>query len=283
MLVWLIPLIIVVVSLVVLVVIILPKASKLKLIKTETLPETHSADVKEAIILQRIDRLRQDKLKGVNNVIGSAWRNFKNLIKKIYRQVQNLEDQYKKMQAKELREQGKVVEPEVIEKLLAEAKELIKEEKFLLAEKKYLEILSHDPKNTKVYEMLGNLYIRMKQPHEARQTFDYILKINPSDASVLTSLGEIAMQEKKYPEAIEYFEQATAKRPYNPKYLDFYIESCIMGQEISKAKQGTERLKEVNPENQKIIEFEKRIKAVEKKQKKTTKTDNPKQKDLFEK
>jgi len=283
MLVWLIPLIIVVVSLVILVIIILPKAKKLKLIKTETLPEARTAGVKEAIILQRIDRLRQERLQGVNNIVGTIWRNFKKFVKKIYRQVQNLEDQYKKMQAKELREQGKVVEPEVIDKLLIEAKELIKEEKFLLAEKKYLEILSHDPKNTRVYEMLGNLYIRMKQPHEARQTFDYILKINPSDASVLTSLGEIAMQEKKYPEAIDYFEQATTKRPYNPKYLDFYIESCIMGQEISKAKQGTERLKEVNPENQKIAEFQKRIKEIKKKQEKETNKSNPKQTDLFTK
>ena len=57
----------------------------------------------------------------------------------------------------------------------------------------------------------------------------------------------------------EYGTRAIALESSNPKYLDFLIGLAILEGRKKEGRQYLEKLREVNPENGKIEEFEKRL------------------------
>ncbi len=144
-------------------------------------------------------------------------------------------------------------------RMVKEGEEFIKEEEWDRAEKRLIEVISNDPKNTDAFEALGRLYLKKKDLQLAGQTFMFLHKLVPDDASVIVSLGEIAVQLGKPQEAFAYFKRASDLRPKNPKYLDFLTKGAIEMGDAHEAQQALDRLAEVNPENQKIPMFEKQI------------------------
>ncbi len=143
--------------------------------------------------------------------------------------------------------------------LLREAEEFERQSRYEEAERKYIAVVSLDPRNVDAYEGLGNLYLRMRKYAEAREALNFILKFRPDDASVLVSRGEVELAEGKPADALPHFARATVLRPGNPKYLDFFIETAILVGNRAEARRGLERMREVNPENNKIGEWDRRI------------------------
>jgi tetratricopeptide (TPR) repeat protein len=146
-----------------------------------------------------------------------------------------------------------------VARALDEALQLAHEEKFAQAENKYIEIISLDPRAVKAYEYLGRLYTKTKQFDQAEQSLRFAAKLQPNDASVRASLGELYMMEENWNMAVEELEKAIAKRGTNAKYLDMYIEAALAAKLTDSVRNGIKKLKEANPENQKIEEFEKRL------------------------
>jgi len=174
-----------------------------------------------------------------------------------------------------------------------EAEEFKKQGDFINAEKKYIEVISLDSKNIKVFKELGRLYFEQKNYEEAKQTFEHILKLKQDDEDIYASLAEIAKEkgdlklaEKEYLKILEinkqsaqtYFnlalvyqaigslKQAIATinkalkiEPNNPRYLDTMLEISIIIKDKALALDAYKKLMEVNPENQKIEEFKKQI------------------------
>lgn len=151
-----------------------------------------------------------------------------------------------------------------IKGLIGEAEGLVKNAQYELAEKYYLEALSLDFKNIDVYDGLAWLYVERKQYKEAREALEFILKLNPNYSDAYYGLAEIAKREERIDEAVEFAKKAVELSSSNPKYLDFLIEMCIMGKRAELAKSALEQFKMVNPENNKIAEFEARIKEFKK-------------------
>ncbi len=258
---WLIPLVILVLSAAIVIVLLLRKVPKVRVIDTETSLRGKARKVKEEIIRERLKRLRGPRL---SKLIKKSQHASQGLFKFGRRSVQRLKALEKHYQ--DLKEApanaGQLAGPETIKRMLEEAAELVREDKFGAAEKRYVEIISHDSKNVKAYEELGRLYIKIKQPAQARETFSFILNFQPADASVLVSLGEIALEEEDLRTALDYFEQAIELRPKNPKYLDFMINAALDLEEVEPARRGIDQLTKVNPENKKLEEFEERIKGL---------------------
>jgi intraflagellar transport protein 88 len=146
--------------------------------------------------------------------------------------------------------------------LAREADKLVKEEKYVEAEKKYIEALSIEQKNPKLYEKLGRLYVRNKNYDQARDTLRFASRLSPNDASVVAALGEIAFARNEFSDAITYFQHAVALRPRSPRYLDFLLEACIAGNNRAGAKEALSQLSAVNPENAKLSEFDRRINGI---------------------
>ena len=127
------------------------------------------------------------------------------------------------------------------------------------AEQRLIELISLDQKNSEVYELLGNVYVKTKQYDQARQTFEYAHAQKPNDASIVTSLGELAMRRGEVELATQYFNMAVDLKPNNPKYLDFLIDASLLSGQKKLAVKGLKLLREANPENKKIDEFAARI------------------------
>ena len=109
------------------------------------------------------------------------------------------------------------------------------------------------------YEGLGNMYLTSGQLDQARETFMFALRLSPDDASVNVSLGEIELRQGEPKHALPYFRKAVERRSKNPRYLDYLIDVALQVGSLKDARKGIQTLKEVNPENKKINEFEARF------------------------
>ena len=75
----------------------------------------------------------------------------------------------------------------------------------------------------------------------------------------MIALGEVHEALGDAREAYDYYLKGRLASPNNPKYLDFFIQSAIEVGEFYEAQQAIDRLREVNPENANIEEFEKML------------------------
>ncbi len=257
MLYWIVPLVFALIALVIIVVLMIRKIPQLRALNVEETLEEKLRRKKEDLVLERLKRISDSRFGRLTSKVGSIFKGAMKFGRKTVHRLKDLEEYYQEL--KESNEGVRKTDPEVVKRLLGEAGSLEKEEKYAAAEKKYVEIISHNPKHVEAYEELGHLYMKTKQMDQAKETFGFILNLHSDDASVLAAMGEISLGENEHEQALGYFEKAVAKRPGNPKYLDFMIEAALRSKKLSTARQGIDRLREVNPENSKLDEFEARF------------------------
>jgi tetratricopeptide (TPR) repeat protein len=254
MLFWLIPL-------VVMGVVLARRLPQLRVLDVGTLSEERAKKVKEAIILQRFDRLRSEKLGTVSKAAAGGVKAISDLGRRATQRLYRLEQYYQRLKSHSA-SAGHASDPETIKRLLDEAAAFVKEGEFIQAEKRYIEVVSHNPKNVDAYEGLGNLYFKNKQYDQSREALAFALRLAPDDASVHMSLADLDLAEGKPAAAVAHLRESVEKRPANPKYLDSYIEASLAAKLREDAQKGIARLKAANPENQKIGEFEERLAAL---------------------
>jgi len=184
-----------------------------------------------------------------------------------------------------------------IGKILRQADEALERGDGNFAERKYIEVIKNDKRNIEAYRGLGKVYMDMEKYQEAEETFKFLLKLSPRDDRVYNRLAMLAQSTGDLEKAAEYFERAInidntlairyydlgliyAKlnklapatqnfrravkiEPNNPKYLDQLLKISIICRDIELAKETLAKLKEVNPENQVIIEYENEIENFE--------------------
>jgi tetratricopeptide (TPR) repeat protein len=253
---WLIPTILIVISLVVSLVIVVRKIPQLRIMDVLSLPEEKFRQVKEFLLQQRFQRVAKERFGFLINFGAKAWKESSRQGRRLMQKVYSIEQHYRKMQKASAPVSS---DAETIRKMMEEAEALVGKEEYFEAEKIYIEILSQFPKHVKAYEALGNLYVLDRKYNQARETFNFALKLKQDDASIHTALGELEMKENNPTLALAEFAKAIEIRPNSPRYLDFFIESAIAAKNVAEAKRGVEKLREVNPDNQKIVDFDERI------------------------
>jgi len=229
------------------------------LIDVKTIPVDASAKKKEEIIADRIIRNLALKSKPFLKTVAHVWAWLRERFRELAHRVFELERRSEHLARKEW---DALTASTRMHAMAREADALVKEERYVEAEKKYIEALSIEQKNPKLYERLGRLYMRNKNYDQARDTLRFASRLSPNDASVVASLGEIAMAREEYADAITYFQHVVSLRPRSPRYLDFLLEACIMGGNRVGAKEALAQLSAVNPENAKLAEFDKRIRGM---------------------
>lgn len=255
-----IPLIIMVVSLAGIIFIIVRKFPVLAAIDVGSIKKEQEAEKKEKIIAARLER----KIRGLGKILAALLLpivlRLKGWFQKIYSKILEWEKYYAKKKTK-----APVAVPEMEQKIKAlsfAAEEDMKEGKIDEAEKKYIEIISLDHRNIEAYKKLGRLYLEQKNYDHAHETLEHILKLNPNDAETLIDLGLLQKQKGENEKALLTFERAVQLEPADPQNLDFLIEmSIIVGNKVL-AEETFKKLREANPENQKLAEFEERIKTL---------------------
>ncbi|MFA4846165.1 MAG: tetratricopeptide repeat protein [Patescibacteria group bacterium] len=250
--------ILLVLSLTVIGVVVYRKLPQIRVIDVASIPKEHERQVKEQLILSKIQRTGGAKFQGIARVategVKTVSRYGRRAVQKLYR----LEQYYQRLR-RTASEGTHSYSEDMIKQRLEDAQKLIDQDEFIPAEKIFIDVISHNPKSIDAYEALGNMYIRSGQMDQARETLQFTLRISPNDASVSVSLAELEMKQGHPKQALTFLRKAIEKRPKNPRYLDFYIEAAIETGSLKDARKGILALKDVNPENQKIEEFERRF------------------------
>ncbi len=246
------------VAIVVMVVVVIRKIPQLRVIDVDSIAKERERKIKEKIILSKIKRSGGAKLGAVAKTSVGAVNTVSKYGRRAVQRLYHLEQYYQKLRRSST-EGIHAYDTDRIRQRIEEAQELIRDEEFIPAEKIFIDIISHNPKSVDAYEGLGNMYIKSGQIDQARETLSFALRLSPEDASVRVSLAELELLQENHQAALPHLRAAVQKRSKNPKYLDFYIDTALKVGSLKDARKGITALKEVNPENTKIKEFEERF------------------------
>ncbi len=253
-----IPLILLVLSFLTVLVICFSKIPKLRVIDVSSVPEERTKLLKEKMIMEKFQRVGKIKLRLFRTLFSATAKAVTRTGRRAVQKLYTIEQYYQKLN-RAASEGQHAYAHEVLKKMSDEAKGLIKQQEYIPAEKIFIDMISHNPKSVEAYEGLGNLYLAKKEFDQARETLQFTLRLSPNDASVNVSLAELEMKLGNDRSALDYVRKAVGKRSKNPKYLDLYTDLALRVGSLKDARTGLIQLKKVNPENQKIQEFEERF------------------------
>ncbi|MBS4014760.1 MAG: tetratricopeptide repeat protein [Bacteroidetes bacterium] len=263
-------------SLFVLLNILINKFAILKKIKIERITKEKEKKIKLKILEKRfLEAARRFPLfKKILNFISFH-------SNKIISKFRDLENKYKDKISKIIKESPVETEKE-IEKLIKDGDDFLNENNLKLAEDKFKKILTFDPRNLKALKNLSKIYSLENKLKEAKninedivkinkQTIKWWLKFNKNSKKIpetliqelvlsLINLGDIFNQLGQKEKAISYFKSALSRNPNNPRILDFLIENYILSKEKERAINCLIKIKEINQNNQKIAEWDEKIK-----------------------
>jgi tetratricopeptide (TPR) repeat protein len=267
-----IPLILILICLILIINIVIKKFSALASLDVASIPAEREARFKERIMGNRLKKnyfKYYSKLQKIIRPIGEALGNF---FKMLYRRLVEFKDSYNRGESIVMDQESH------IRKLSAEAAENFKNNDFDEAEKKYIEIISLDSKNIDAFRSLGQLYLNQKKYQEAEQTLAHVLKllekqinqpagtlpdeVNLQLAETYFNLAELGIGKSSLVEASAHIVEALQVIPNNPRYLDMKLEISIINKDKKTAEEAWEKLTEVNPENQKLEDFKKKISEI---------------------
>lgn len=140
-----------------------------------------------------------------------------------------------------------------------EGNALLEADKLAEAEKKFIAAVGLDSRSLDAYRGLAKVYEAMGNKIHAIATLQFMVQLDPKDQAIYRELGELQIELEKYEEALESFEQALELGPNSPKNLDAMIEVAILNKLKYKAQSTLDKLKEVNPENQKLQKYQEEI------------------------
>ena len=259
-------------------------------INTDTLQKHRQDKVKKDLIEHRLKRkFTSLRIKSIfTNGQGSDTTAKGSLVGKLYESLKSLEKKYRtKIKEMEPPEEDTAKKNKSL--VLKEAETLVAEEKFKEAEDKYIEAVSLDSKFTAAYEGLAELYKKMKDLEHAKEIYQYLLKmyatggqgspiaqangLNGKDATQSVSLnsqvagyqfelGEVYLSLEDTDRAMVHFQEAVKLEPNNPRILDALVEIGIKLNDRALAKTYYDKLKETNPENDKLKEFRKELRKL---------------------
>ncbi|HCC22351.1 hypothetical protein A2480_00710 [Candidatus Uhrbacteria bacterium RIFOXYC2_FULL_47_19] len=268
------------------------KFPQLTLIETESMPQVQNSARKKQIMDERVSRAAKKFVVGTLKFLSPLVTRLRDSFRRLVHHLTTLDRQFKNEQPlKPEQRQNR------IDRLRKSAAKLVEQEKFGEAEKKLIEILTFDEMNEDVYRDLGELYLFTKKWDRARETYAFLIRVlvrRLCGQSVTESHGVPVPKRESFAEtcvagAPEHAEIArefanfshvcsasndwgAAKvglktslsfEPSNPRYLDLLVEACIMDGDKDRAIAALERLRVVNPENQKLRVLQERILALE--------------------
>jgi tetratricopeptide (TPR) repeat protein len=275
-----IPAVVVLIAVIIITVIVLRHFPQAASIDLESLPAEQEAAMKAALMERRLKRKILEWKNKIIPLFRKIGLTFSRAGKGIHKRVAQMEQRYRQKPSTMTSEQQEEVKQK-IRQLLQSAKEHSEEEHWAEAESKYIEVLSWDHKNLDAYFGLGEVYIARKEHQQAKETLMYLLKLVQAQelgeeqisifSSPLTS-SQINEAYYDYALALQNIGDLEAARHQmaiaierdskNPKYLDKAVELNILLNDRVSAQDAFNKLKNVNPENQKLSSLEARIREL---------------------
>ncbi len=231
----------------------------------ENMPVEKENKVKDEIVQKRLERDFTNfwqRFSGLGELMKKKW-NFMVVWLNRLRQIKELH------KARKLEEN--ISRDEKIKLLMNQAKELIKQEELedlKQAEVKLIEVVSLDKKNFAAFMSLGDIYWRLKKNFEAKQTYQYCLRLldfkndKTKEAEINYSLSLINREIGNLDEARANIIESLKIEPSNPRFLDTMLELCVDLKDKTMAVEVWQRLEEANPENQSLADWQEKINSL---------------------
>jgi len=271
---------IIVISLAVIIFIYARKIPQARVLDVQSLPEEQTAQARDRILRERMRRHSKKGRQAIKKGAGPIFAGVKNFFSKIFKRIHELEKKYQKEASGKPLEQNELTSK--LKTLIAEAEKLQKEEKLAEAEKKFIEVITLDPRNIKAYKKLAEIYLNRKELPQARETYFYVLKLEKKQSQIIgkkdqqgnpiqvvsnaheladahIDLGQVFQMMKKYDQAMQHYQSALELEPNNPRNLDQMLEIALITKNKEVATDMLVRLEQVNPENQKLSEYRSKV------------------------
>jgi len=262
--------VLIVVCLVVILTIIFKKFPALAILDVNNMPGEKEANFKERIIKQKVER----DLAVWGGAFARVWLSISRYVSKF---LKNSQDQLKKVKLsyKNANKIPLVERRKMIKDLFISYSDLIKKESLNEAEEKLVEIISLDQKNLSAFFKLASLYDEQKKWSEARQTYEYALKLARQHKNDETIMEELTIQEIYFSlawveketgdvdAALENIREALDIEGNSPRYLDLILDLSIIKKDKELAMASLEKLASVNPENNKLSDWQEKINSLE--------------------
>ncbi|MCK5416552.1 hypothetical protein KAI92_03945 [Candidatus Parcubacteria bacterium] len=267
------PLILILISLGIIITIIARKFSVLANLDVENIKAEKEAKFKEQIISNRLKRNFYKYYSRFIRMFRPVIAGIGSFFVILYTKLVDFKDNYNKG-----KEQKIETKENIIDRYFIKIEELIKNENSEEAEKKLIDIIGLDSQNVKAFKELGNIYMFKKAYAEAKQTLGHVVKLleksyDPNKVISGAETGEMNTQLaaayfdltlankeiEDMDDAIDNIEKALSIEPNNPRYLDTKFEISIIKKDGKKAKEAYEKMKEVDPDNQRLYELGKKI------------------------
>ena len=254
-----IPFILILISLIIIIVIIVRKFPQLAILDVENMPSEKAEKIKERIIKNRLDR---DFTKW-NVRLVDLWAKTAKRLNFFSNWLEKLKELKEKRQ--EDKKLSGITQEEKIKLFLEQAQELAKKEdaeSLAEAESKLIEIVSLDQKYLPAFIELGEVYAKLKKHAEAKQTFIYALRLlelknDPkAEAEINYQLSLANENLDNLDEARDNIIESLKIEPNHPRYLNTLLDLAIMQKDKNLAQETLDRLSEVNPDNQKLGEWQ---------------------------
>lgn len=252
--------------LVIILAIILKKFPALAILDINNMPGEKEAKFKDQIIKQKVER----DLAKVGGRVARAWlllsRKVSNFLESSQAQLKKIKLSYKSSARI-----PQVEKQKMIKDLFIAYADLLKKENYNGAEEKLVEIVSLDQKNINAFFKLGSLYDEQKKWSEARQTYEYALKLARQYQDDETIMADLTIQEIYFSlawveresddldAALENIREALELEPNSPRYLDLILDLSIIKKDKELAVASLEKLASVNPENNKLSDWQEKI------------------------
>ena len=130
------------------------------------------------------------------------------------------------------------------------------------AEKMALRAVALDQKYIPAYKLLSRMYAGRKEYHHVREICGFLLKLDTHQADVYADLSNALIALGESDLALDAIDKAVLIEEGNPKYIDQLLELAILRKQKAIALDALEKLKETNPENEKIPLFQSRIQEI---------------------
>lgn len=230
-------------------------------IDLKNLPSHRQSAVKDHLIEQRLKRKLDSLTTKTEIFLEPYWMRLRDNFRRWYKIFIELEKNYQNRSRLLLKSKPELREK--IKLLLTAAELFFSKGEFPESEKKYIEVISLDPRNLKAYQGLGEIYYQQKDYAHAQEALEHILKIGGEDDSVYFDLGLVHQALGDIKKALTSFKKAVRLQPNSPKNLDKLLEIyIIMGDKLF-AQETFQKLAKVNPENQKLEELKEQIEKME--------------------
>ncbi len=226
---------------------------ELRLLDPLSIKEEQQRQKRDEVLERRFARLRDDQTETLKRV----GRRIKHATIQTYRQTHERLRAFEAMY-RNVKSPFATLAPttrEKIKTLLEEGRSLMRDLKWADAERRFLEVLSIDPRHTEAFKGLGQIYLKQKLYPQAKETFEFLLKMHKNDDATHAALAEIAEAGGNLVAAENYRLKAVE---LNPRHAVRHAElaSFYLGQQApTKAWPSAKRAADLEPKSIKYLEL----------------------------